>query len=252
MRHQEESLYAQAFAMHLRGTDEKAVLAKEITDRVKLHKSRSIIDIGAGRGEIAIRIFRRVERYLAIERRPDYAARLQEYGIRVLRRTFPCEVPAMFSMALMSHSVPSGARERAAMIDAAWELLVPGGVMLIITYDSGENTAWHEFLVGSGLRDPRAPSQRLHQLREYVQSLPEVASISESRIDSTLSHTNERDMIDAMGFVYTDGRADSFRDFSCNPRVRMQIARCFSDDHYSFPFTHACIEVVKERQKGKL
>ena len=115
--------------------DQAAVLADIITGHVRERGARTLLDIGAGSGEVAIPVSRCVRRYVAVEQCPSSAALLHDAGLDVVAATFPVAIGERFELVVSSHSIPEGgAAKYPPFLAAAWERVMPGGLLLIVTF----------------------------------------------------------------------------------------------------------------------
>jgi SAM-dependent methyltransferase len=117
---------------------QSAALLANIAFYIDQAKPASLLDIGAGSGKLAIPLAQRVQKYLAIESEPTRSAALKEAGVDVVSRHFPTEIGDAFDFILSSHSIPEKLEEYPAFLRGAWELLKPGGALLIVTYKGRE------------------------------------------------------------------------------------------------------------------
>jgi len=54
-----------------KNSNEKKILAQEITKFISENKVNSVLDVGAGPGDLAFKIYKSVKEYTAIEKKPD-------------------------------------------------------------------------------------------------------------------------------------------------------------------------------------
>jgi len=133
-------VYSKAFAAFLACTDEKLVLLQEIGRDLKHRRVQTVLDIGAGNGDLAIPLSTQVDRYVAIEPKGDYATRLREHDIAVIEQAFPCELGTTFDAVLSSHSLPWKSAVYIPFLSAAWAHVAEKGVLLVITYDDSSKS----------------------------------------------------------------------------------------------------------------
>jgi hypothetical protein len=115
--------------------NQRAVLAAIVTREILTAGAGSLLDIGAGPPEAAVPLAAQVETYLAVERDPRHALHLRQAGLSVGEATFPVSLGRSFDLVVSSHSIPEeDVSLYDAFVDAAWEAVRPGGVLLIITF----------------------------------------------------------------------------------------------------------------------
>src|SRR3972149_4254514 len=98
--------YESDFQVFLKYTNEKKILKEEISKLINKFNIRSILDIGAGNGELSQPLSEEVEDYLCIEPKKDFVGLLRKKGLTVIESEFPTELDRQFDMVLCSHSVP--------------------------------------------------------------------------------------------------------------------------------------------------
>ena len=104
--------YTKAFRAFLDHTTEKQDLFAALKRRIEVAGAQSLLDIGAGNGDLAIPLSELVTTYLAIEPKPDFAAKLMANGIKVINSAFPCDFGGTFDAVLASHVIPWETNER--------------------------------------------------------------------------------------------------------------------------------------------
>ncbi|MBV8823953.1 MAG: class I SAM-dependent methyltransferase [Hyphomicrobiales bacterium] len=122
--------------------DQAEVLVDSIIRIVRERGTKSLLDIGAGGGSVAVPVAKQVARYLAIEQDPSHCAALRRAGLNVVEATFPVEIDERFDLVVSSHSVPEGNVELyEPFLDQAWRLVAPGGLLLIITFKGSNDSS---------------------------------------------------------------------------------------------------------------
>jgi SAM-dependent methyltransferase len=115
--------------------DQGEVLTEGILSFVRERGSGSLLDIGAGTGNVAAPLSREVPRYLAIEQDTSRYQCLRQLGLNVIQATFPIKLAERFDMVVASHSIPEADAELyEPFLTQAWDLVEPGGLFLIITF----------------------------------------------------------------------------------------------------------------------
>src|SRR5665213_2329563 len=88
--------------------DQAEVLTACILGFVRDRRARSVLDIGAGRGLVAVPVAAAVKRYVAVEKEPSGAEALRAAGLDVVQGTFPVALDERFDLVVSSHSIPEG------------------------------------------------------------------------------------------------------------------------------------------------
>jgi SAM-dependent methyltransferase len=237
-RHLTET-YSNSFKKFLNHTDEKKILFEEINKRILENKSDSLLDIGAGNGDLAIPLSKTVEKYVAVERKPDYINKLRGVGLTVIDGLFPCEVGEKFDFILASHSFPWKRESYEPFINTAFKLLHAGGVFLGVTYDD-ENGDWIGMLDACGLEFNK--ESRLENMEKWLNYF----SFFKRDIVTTYVRTESlEDMMGALAFVYSDGSGEKIEKFMGNEKIReyLEEKKYRNKYGYFFPFNHMFLEI---------
>lgn len=154
--------YRVAFRRFRAHTDEAELLRAAYQQTMHGHRVRSLLDIGAGDGAVAIPLASGAATYVAVEADPMLAARLRRAGLDVRCGTFPLPLdPPLdpdqrFDLVLLSHcvsySTPLPVTE--ALLRSAWQFVHAGGMMLTVVH-RGEGDEFDDLiaLVDPGQRD---------------------------------------------------------------------------------------------------
>jgi len=251
--------YRKAFALFLAHTDEKEALLGHLTRSFGYRKTSSILDIGAGGGELAIPLSRAVARYVAIEQREDYCGVLRKAHVEVVKGVFPpLPIPGDFDLVLASHVLPHTMELCEPFVSAAWALVAPGGRLTVITYSdmrsAGKENAWRNLLEACNLstdhHGPRQAAILMEMLPQYAKGCRPASILMETRVKTrTLA-----EMVEALAFVYSDGDAERFEQFVANREVAPFLEECYlsyagsrisKSNGYDFPFEHLIIDLNK-------
>ena len=162
--------YVEKYQDFLTTTDEKAVIASAVGS---ILFEGSIIDIGAGTGDIPDILGIDPQRYTAIEQRPEFIDLLKSKGYSVIESLFPCEAPKQYDNALMSY-VLYGREQCEEMIDPAWELVKPEGQLIAVTYRDNEDD-YNRLLHRSGHTRRVNTDTRFNYLEDRFSSLGQLA-----------------------------------------------------------------------------
>lgn len=241
--HRSNDTYSRAFQTFLRCTDEKKIILGKLTKLVLELSPRSILDIGAGSGGIAIPLSKRVPIYVAVEQRADFTAKLIRAGIETINLQFPCHIGERFSMVLLCHSLPVRSEEKdkwKLLVTKAWERVERGGFLSIVTFDD-EDSDWSELLKCCSLGALSPKTQKLASLRAYLYGL---GIVQEDRFCTFVRSTELRDVLQALAFVWSDGKEELFHEFMGNKAVAQYVRNRFrTDGSYYFPFEHIFLNV---------
>jgi SAM-dependent methyltransferase len=241
--HRTTAIYSDSFRGYLAHTDEKSVLFSAVSKRLRVLGTASLLDIGAGDGDLSIPLAKQVERYLAVEQKDDYAKRLRDAGLTVVASAFPCTIAESFDAVFASHSVPSqkdGVAGWEPFLASAWSQVNEHGHLLIITFED-EESEWSDLVATAGLEEVKPRKSRLGPLKDYLTSLGKV----EVEVITTHVRTKALDeMLQALAFVWSDGRAHQLEAFLQNQKVAARIEQQYWDGKtYSFPFHHYLLDV---------
>src|SRR3990167_8971954 len=123
-------LYEDDFQVYLKTTNEKEVLGKFVLKVITNNCYQSVLDIGAGNGEISIPISKKVKRFLAIEHIEEFSNKLKWNGIEVISKTFPTNLNEKFDLVLCSYSVPYERKDYEPFLSDAFEAIKRQGTLL--------------------------------------------------------------------------------------------------------------------------
>lgn len=234
--------YTKAFRAFLDHTTEKRELFAALKRRIETAGVHSLLDIGAGNGDLAIPLSKLVTTYLAVEPKPDFAAKLKVNGISVINSAFPCDFNGTFDAVLASHVIPWETDESEAFLAAAWDHVNPGGRFIMITYDE-EVSDWGELLQASGLPLPAVGQSHFEGYKRLL------ASWGTLDVEPIVTHVVTEsldDMLLALSFVYGDGKPEDAERFQENAIVRETLeSRYRVGGRYRFPFTHYLLQTEK-------
>jgi SAM-dependent methyltransferase len=239
-----EALYYQGLENLTQCSDEKQVYVTTFTNYISHYGANSLLDIGAGDGQVALPISDIVEHYVAIEQNPQYAARLRQAGKQVIEEVFPTEVEDSYDLVLMSHVISHTAGEHTTLVAPAWELVKPDGHLLVVTHRGIEQDDWSQLLDRIGLGYGGRFNENLH---DCLSDLRTKGETEVQNVTSTLTTDNASSMIAAMAFLASNGeqpRYDAFMD-------RANEVEAILGDKYqtakglSFPFLHPFVSTHK-------
>ena len=216
-----------------------------LKEGIEKFKVKSLLDIGAGNGLLAIPLSKIVDNYLAIESSASFARELQKEGLKVIEASFPIKVDDIFDMVLISHTISYKKNLFMPFINQAWDLLKPGGVLFIITY-RGQEDDWTRLMSELG-QDPMDYNRLgYNKMIEYLYSLGEVKT---RKVTTTVETINLDDMIEALAFVASNGEPSRKSQFLNKISLISKVlnSRYRTEKGYSFPFQHIFITTIKNR-----
>lgn len=233
--------YRQAFGKFLAHTNEKQVLLAALLGRIEKLRPKRMLDIGAGNGDLALPLARSVAQYVAIEPNAGYAAKLREQGLDVIEKPFPCAVPGVFDVAVLSHVLPWGRAEYTSFLEWAWSAVAEKGSLLVVTYDDEPRSEWNNFLSQCGLAFGRAYGGRMEGVESLLKRYGEVGR---AVITTHVETDSAQDMIEALAFVYSDGLPEKLETFRRHEKVRTALRAQYQQNGiFRFPFDHLLLEV---------
>lgn len=181
-------------------TDEKTVLARAIGNALV---PGSLLDIGAGTGDIPDALELSPADYLAVEQLPEFAAVLRAKGYEVIEDLFPCaEMPdRTFNNILMSYVFYDPTQTK-AMLDPAWELLEEGGRLIAVTY--GDRPDDYKDLMQRIGRARRNPDGR--ELDFMTDTFHQMGTVDAKVVTSHIFGGSLADVARALSFVATNNQ----------------------------------------------
>lgn len=243
--------YINTFQKYLSHTDEKEIFLVEITKEIEKYNVHSLLDIGAGNGLLSIPLSKKVDRYIAVEPKEEYVKKLKAADLEVIHEKFPTEINESFDLVLSSHSLYSYKKENfEPFIKEAWNLVNPNGILLIITY-RGQEDDWTNLMDQIGVKKENLKIKiedynriGYNGLIELLNSLGEVKT---KKIITKVVTDNIEDMIQALSFVFSDGKMEKKKQFlSFRNKLEDVLNSQYKDDKgYYFPFQHFFITTKK-------
>lgn len=239
--------YEEDFSLYLKFTNEKEILSKEILNLFKKFKVKSVLDIGAGNGDLSKFLADKVERYLAVEQKKKFVECLKDKKIEVIEGNFPCDTgKEKFDFILCSHSVPYTSQDYVSFLKSAFEKLNKNGLFLIITY-IGEGDDWNNFLESIGIK----PFENtLVSYLERKKFLEQFGELTEWFVTSKVETSSIEDLMKALSFVASGGKEDKRDIFFSKEREISNILKTKYFDVHSkkhfFPFKHVFLMVNKK------
>jgi len=237
-------LYQKDFKLFQQLTDEKPKLLKWLQLFLATEGVRSVLDIGAGNGDLAIPLSQCCQRYQAVEKHPEYAKILRLAHIPVVEVAFPVRIGETYDLVLLSHVLARAQEKWQPVLDAAWETVEPSGTLLIVTYRGGEDD-WTKLVRGIG-RDESDYNRTTYQLLlSYLQNL---GNVRVDRLESVVSSASLDEMVGALSFVASGGVDERKAEFLEQRQIVEQLLNRryrHEDSTYRFPFQHYLVQVKR-------
>ena len=238
-------LYYQGFESLQSNSDEKQVYIATLTNYLGRFGVQSLLDIGAGNGEVAIPISEQVDEYVAVEQSPEYSARIRDAGRKVVEGLFPTHVEGKFDMVLMSHVISHITGNYQSLIPPAWNLVKPEGHLVVVTHRGTEADDWSKLLESIDLGYSERSTNRLNEL------LAELSGYGQTDIEYVTTNLRTPDiqqMLKAMAFLAASGGKAQFDRFMAKSNTVSHLLRSNfrTEEGYSFPFIHPFIRTKKE------
>lgn len=220
--------------------DQAAVLSDVIVSRARARGARTLLDIGAGDGSVAIPLSRSVQRYVAVEEEPSRAVALQDAGLDTIVATFPIDLDERFDMVVSSHSIPEGGVSLyPPFLSAAWDRVAPGGLLLIVTFKGSDDSAIPR-LAQELLGCTHATDHR------YTAMLRMLETYGNVTVEKRNSHVETADFADVAAFFGSWFWKTSEQQRDIEPKLRAAMdARFRHDGTYRIPTQHLVIAAEK-------
>jgi SAM-dependent methyltransferase len=234
--------FAQAFEKFMAHTDQADVFAVELGRDIDSYRPRSLLDVGAGNGSLAVRLSRQVERYLAVERNPRHATHLRGCGVEVVEESFPVALPDLYDLVLMSYVISYEERDCRTLVPAAWKQVAPGGRLLVVVHRVGSGSDWGRLLSGIGMDGSVGLERR--SFDEMMTMLRSMGTVEVREVTTTVTTDSVLDMTEMLAFVVPHGHREEFMGNGA------QLARVLEDGYrtgsgLSFPFQNVFVSVGK-------
>ncbi|MEN9337748.1 MAG: hypothetical protein RIQ41_62 [Candidatus Parcubacteria bacterium] len=238
-----EEAYKNDFEIFMSHTDEKKILLEEITKEIQKIDAGSLLDIGAGNGELALPLSKKVEQYVAVESKTTFVSLLKEGGLRVIEGRFPVDVPGTFDVVLSSHSLSYTEENHRPFLSRAWELVSPQGILLLVSY-RGEDDDWNKLLE---YINEQQFDKNIHGYQSILSILESYGTVSIRKVITHVTTNKLEDMVNALSFVFGNGIPENKLQFlKHKSELEDYLSSKYLDQNkYSFPFQHFFISVQK-------
>lgn len=134
--------YKNAFSLFLKSTNEKDVIFNFIRQHILLDKNVNFLDVGAGDGSLFGEISKHVGDSLAVEPNEDFIKILKSKGVNVVNAKWEDTIlSGDYDFILVAYVITYfNPKERAGLVKKMYDLLSPGGKLLILSVDSQEGS----------------------------------------------------------------------------------------------------------------
>ena len=233
--------YASSFDSFLKCTDQKEVFLDSFTAHIKKLKVDSLLDIGAGSGDPAVRLSRLVQDYVAIDRNEIFIKRLQSHNLEAIKADFikdDVRLKRKFDLVLCSFVIPHDENFE-VFVNRAWNHVASGGHLLIVTQPDSD-TEWAKFCQKINHKALWTYPNFIPLLLRHLGTL---GSVSMKEVRTSVASGNYDDFFSALAFVASAGVTEIANSFYKN---KGEIKRVIEKDYlkngkYSFPFTNLFI-----------
>ena len=237
--------YHERYPEFLLSTDEKKVLAKAL---LKSIGQGSIVDIGAGSGEIPDLMSIDSRRYIAIEYQPIFTETLRHKGYKVIEDLFPCDICGPYDNVILSYCLTGNLDQCRIMLESAWAEVAAGGRLLIVTFSDAlddYNILMHR--IGHTTRD--GSGERIPKL---IRILGPLSTPTWTRVTShVFSDTLDR-LVAVLSFMATNSdkgtveHRDKLQKIIASERQHLDRFYLGRDGMYRFPIEHHLLTVHKK------
>ncbi len=193
--------YTASFRKFTEYTNEKEVLARNIIQLTSIHDGSTVLDIGAGAGDISERLLQVGAFVDAVEPNHDFIPTLSRHSTKVMpQRWENVHVKKKYDIVLSCHSITYFTDDTLPQaIEKMMAACCPGGKIVIVTVDQNLGS-WREvheeFYKTNGIKK-RKTSQLLPVLLQGYQ--PEVCQVATS-----VSAPSVEAMIEVLAFDFSD------------------------------------------------
>lgn len=243
-----EQVYAEMFAIFCQYTNEKEVFLNRLKKILEKIPNCSMLDIGAGNGELAIPLSGMVQRYRAVESNPDHCQILRKAGLEVIESAFPCAVMGEeYNVVLISHSLPTNRAERERFVRHAYNLVRIGGVLVILTFKD-QGTDWSILLDECGMSWEPMYEGGLNLFKDGLALMNEGGKNRVEHLKTYVTDKEPAEIAKALAFVYSNGDQERLQEFLRNTKVLEILRARYSNEKkkvYAFPFEHVLYTVNK-------
>jgi len=230
--------YKLSFESFLKCTNEKKILLNSLSKYIKRLKIKSVLDIGAGNGSMAIPLSKMVNFYFAIEKNKIFVKKLQSEGIKVIEEDFlknDIKLEKRFDLVLCSYVIPHDKNFK-KFVSKAWEYVSPKGYLLIITQRLSHDE-WGRFCKKIKFKNYWDNPSFFPKLINYLKSL---GKFSINEVISTIKAKKLNEFFLALTFIASEGEKEKEYLFYHNKNKIIAIINrdYIKKGSYEFPTKH--------------
>jgi SAM-dependent methyltransferase len=225
-------------------SNQSEVIAAYLLKLVEDGCVHSLLDVGAGRGKVALTLSRRVERYLAIEKDEANCNDLREAGLDVIQDTFPFPMMERFDLVISSNSLPErGMSLFEPFFAQAWELVSHEGRLAVVTFKGSHSSPIVQLSEEVLGRKPNI-DQRFLAVVEILKSFGEV---SIGTVRSLVQTKSFADVELLFGSFFWKTEEDKRR---IKPRLLRIVEERFADANgFKIPMDHMTLCVSRRQSE---
>ncbi|GHF37038.1 hypothetical protein [Streptomyces griseosporeus] len=237
--------YFEQYRRFVAAGDEKEVVARSLAE---LLGPGSILDVGAGCGDIPEILELGKRDYTAVECHVQCVEALRAKGLTVIEGLFPCSLSRRYGNILLCYCLYGGRFQCEAILDAAWEALAVGGRIIVVTFRDcldDYNRLLHR--IGHTLRGSSD--------RYFAMLLGKMESLAPVALDvahSSLYSGDLGELADILSFMATNSntgtvqRRQELREMIMAERRYLDQLYRTDSGSYRFPILHHILVMAKE------
>lgn len=214
--------------------------------KIESENIQSVLDIGAGFGELGSIISRKVEKYLAIEENPYCISALTIRELDVLAASFPIKLDDHFDMVLCCYSLAiRPGCDFKAFINQAWNLVNDGGSLVLAMYE-GYRDDWTELLRYINEDDRLDARFSLYQsVIAYLATLSE--ELTTQKLTSVINTDSYQKMVESLAFLSGNGDPDRSTRFIKKAEKAIEFLNSYrtKENLFIFSVVHELITIKK-------
>ena len=225
--------------------NQKEVLFSGISEYVNKYGVKSVLDIGAGDGNLALKISNIINDYTAIENDNRKIENLRKLRLKVIKGNFPAvKIAKKYDLVLSSHSVPENIEEIEQFLKEACRLVKSGGLLLIITFKGGKGDV---FKLKEKLKRTVEIADKEH-FEKISNTLRKLGKIKIKKKISTIKSDKLRDIIKIVRFSLGNSKNQELK----KKIISLMKKHFKTNGKYLFKFEHLFLSLKKYgRQHAK-
>lgn len=137
MNRQNQKIYKNSFSLFLKSTNEKKVILEFVKKNISLGKVKDVLDIGGGNGALALPLALLKKNVTVVEPNKQLAGKLNSRRIKYVNKTWEnYKSSKKFDLVVAAYVVTYfKKKDLPKLIDKMYELVLPGGCLIIFTID---------------------------------------------------------------------------------------------------------------------